>query len=157
MAQLLAVVATAFECASADPGAEVLSFDVSRPRESLLALCRLPLGGLLLAWAAVLSASVAATAEDCLASLEAQRALYLSLVAERGGCGSSTSASHINILDAGWAISKMAFSIAEMTTFQQLLTGLVAMWDRILARGSWLINELLQRRLSTRAVGNNVG
>lgn len=91
------------------------------------------LGCRLFARATTLPALVPSTVELCLAYTEAVRANDVSLVASGVGCRSATSTGYVGILATRGARAGVAFIRAQMSTSQNLIAGLVTVWDGVLA------------------------
>lgn len=158
VAHLLAVMAAAFQRPPARADADVFGFDDGVTRLSVLPPAGgLPLCSLLLPWAATFATFVTAAAQIRLACPHAPRLLDVSLMTNRCGRRSPTSTRYLNLLHAESAIPSVALGFAEVTTRQDLITDLVAMGHRILARLPWSLQQAFKRRLSTRAVGDQVG
>jgi hypothetical protein len=157
VAELLAVMITAFEWAPADPETDMLGLNRSgRSTKSALLPGCLSLICLLLARAAMLAATVTSTAHVGLASPQAERVLNLTLMTDGRGCGSAASARNIHGLVASWAITKMALGLAQMSTGKQFLTGLVTVRNIILTRFSRLRQQRSKWSFSTWAVRDDV-
>lgn len=131
MAELLADVFSASECASAGVQTDVLSLDVFICVRCAFQLSALH--GLLLTRTAALTALVAPAVELCSAGAEAHWLLHIALVADRPDCSSAAPAAYVDNLKAWATGTSMALIWAVMTAGKKLVARSVAMWYRILA------------------------
>ncbi|RFU73802.1 hypothetical protein TARUN_8448 [Trichoderma arundinaceum] len=151
-------MAAAFQGPPACPDADMLSFNGRFPWLSVFPLSRrLPLRGLLLAGAATLAALVTATAQISLARSHAPWLLNVTLMTDRWGRGSPASARNLNHLHTEPTIAGMALGFAEVATRKELFTNPITVRHRILARLPRGLQESVERRFATWAMGYHVG
>lgn len=158
VAHLLAVMAAAFQRPPARPDADMLGFDDGVPRLSVLPPAGgLPLCSLLLPGAAALTTLVTTAAQVRLACSHAPRLLDVSLVTNGRRRSSPTSTCYLDLFHAESTITSVALGFAEVATGEDLITNLVAMRHRILARLPGCLQQVFERRLAARAVCYHVG
>ena len=162
MAEFLTNVRTALEQASTLSCTNVLSFEhvVNGPwcrmQRPLLAFGALTFGRLALTSAASLVTGVAAAVQRGPANAHALGRLGLTLMANRLGRGAATSALNDDGLLAVTTASSMANLLAWMTAWQCLTAWLCTAWNVVLARLSCRIRDLLEWRLPTWTVCDDV-
>ena len=137
VADLLAIVAAAFQRSSAGSDADMLGLDGrDLPRHPVFPLGGLSLRGLLLAGTAVLSTFVPTAAKIDLAESPTQRVLDVSLMAYGPVRGSPTPAWQVDALHTEAAAPGVAYGLARMPTSENLVTGTFAVGNFVLAGSS---------------------
>jgi hypothetical protein len=156
--ELLAVMVSTLQRTSAHSETDVLCLNGrGRADESVLLPRRRSLSRLLLARAAVFATTMTSAAHVRLARPEAERVLDLTLMADTRRRDPAAPTGDIHDLIAARTVSQVALSFTQVSTWELLLTWLVAVRDRVLARTPRLRKKGLQWRFAAWAMGNDVG
>jgi hypothetical protein len=150
-------VVSAFQWTATNSDADVLGLDILFCcHTAILAFCDLPFAGFLFSRTAALSAFVSTAIQSRAADSGAGWWFFSALMTYTVRCGSATTTRDLCHLQTWSAISIVAYLLAEMSTWKQLLTFLLAVRYRYRAIESRLREQNFERSLPARAIGDHI-